>query len=125
MRSSVAPAPSSIEVNSLDAVRPQMAKASLERPSAAMGEVIKDALLRHYGTLKCAAITLKIDQGQLTRELQTGDFKIRQLDKDPEAKAFVSDALHEAFGTCDPLAIARRMLREARQRIDDAMEQIA
>jgi hypothetical protein len=117
----------SMECKSIDDVRPQMAKASLDGQSTsiAMGAVVKDALLRHYGSLKAAAITLRIDQGQLTRELQSGDFKVRQLDKDPDAKAFVSEALHEAYGTCDPLTQARRKLREARQRIDEAMEVIA
>ena len=113
-----------MELNSLDVGRPKQAKAGLpsQPMSTAMTTVVKDALIRHYGSLKSAGITLNIDKGQLTRELQTGDFKIKQLDKDPEAKAFVSDALHEAFGDADPKARVRRLLREARQRLDEATE---
>lgn len=114
-------------VNSIDGVRPKAAKASLpgQSLSIAMTAVVKDALLRHYGSLKCAALTLRMDEGQLSRELNSGDFKINKLDRDEEARAFVANALYEAFRSTDPKATARRKLREARIAIDEAMEQIA
>lgn len=113
-------------VNSIDGVRPKAVKASLpsQSLSIAMTAVVKHALLRHYGALKCAAISLRMDEGQLSRELSSGDFKINKLDRDEDARAFVANALHEAFGQTDPKATARRKLREARSAIDEAMEQI-
>lgn len=117
-----------MECNSIDGVRPQMAKATLDRQSLslAMTAVVRDALIRHYGSLKAAAITFQMDPGQLTRELQSGDFKmLKKLDGDNEAKAFVSAALHEAFSDVDPKARTRRMLRELRQRLDELAEMVA
>lgn len=127
MSHSLRQAASSTLLNSLDDVRPQMAKADVDRQSLsiATGAVVKDALTRHYGSLKAAAISLRMDQGQLTRELQSGDFKVKRLDEDGEAKAFVSEALHEAFGQTDPKAKALRLIREARQRLDELSEAIA
>lgn len=117
----------SAPVNSIDGLRPKQAKAGLASQSLSivMTAVVKDALQRHYGSLKCAAITLRMDEGQLSRELASGDFKINKLDRDADARAFVVGALHEAFRSTDPKATARRKLREARIAIDEAMEQIA
>lgn len=127
MATTMTQAARSTPVQTLDDVRTKPVRAALKSPSASIATcvVIKSALQRHYGSLKCAAITLDYDQSQLTRDLDRGDFKIQRLDADPEARAFVANALHEAFGSSDPIAIARRMLREARARIDEAMEQIA
>ena len=116
-----------MEVHSLDGVRTKSAKASLPSPSLSIAScaVVKDALQRHYGSLKAAAITLHYDPSQLTRDLDQGQFKIQRLDRDEEARAFVVTALHEAFGDADPKAQMRRALREARSRIDEVMEHIA
>lgn len=125
---SILPKPDpSTPLNSLDGVRPKAAKAGLERQSVsiALSSVVKDALIRHYGSLKSAAITLQMDQGQLTRELQTGDFKLKKLDRDDEAKAFIARALHEAFGDADPKAQARRAIREVRARLDELQELVS
>lgn len=113
--------------NSIDDVRPTMAKASLsdQSGSIALTAVVKDALIRHYGSLKAAAITLQMDQGQLTRELQSGDFKLKKLDQDDEAKCFVACALYEAFGSTDPKSQARQLIRDARTRLDALAELIA
>lgn len=87
-----------------------------------MTAVVKDALIRHYGSLKAAAITMRIDQGQLTRDLQNGDFKLKKLDGDDEAKAFVATALHEAFGSADPKARVMRLIRDGRRILDELAE---
>lgn len=92
--------------------------------SITLTAVVKDALIRHYGSLKCAAISLAIDQGQLTRDLQTGDFKFNKLERDDAAKAFVAHALADAYGR-DPHAEMRRLIREVRSRIDELAERIA
>jgi hypothetical protein len=115
-------------LNSLDDVRPRAAKPSLDgqQSSIAVGAVVKDALVRRFGTLKAAALTMKMDQGQLTRELQTGDFKVEKLDRlNDDDKAFVAEVLHDAFGDADPRAQARRLIRETRARLDELAEIVA
>lgn len=111
-------------VNSLDGVRTKPAKAELRSPSSSIpvADVVKEALQRHYGTLKAAAISLRMDEGQLSRELKTGDFKLAKLDRDDEAKAAIGEALREAYGTTDPKTQARRLIREARARLDELAE---
>lgn len=110
--------------NTVDLTKKPTAKVepSDQRLSTSFSSVVKDALIDHYGSLKAAAITLGIDLGQLSRELSSGDFKLKQLDKDPEARADVVDALHEAFRDDDPKAKARRLLRLARRSLDDLAE---
>lgn len=118
-----------MELNSIDGARPTGSVEASTSQSSSMrlttADVVKDALVRCHGTLKAAAITLGMDQGQLTRELQTGDFKLKKLDVHPETQAFVSVALHEAFGASDPKARVRRLIREARARLDELAEVVA
>lgn len=113
-------------LNTVDRDRPIAPATDARRQSSsiALTAVVKDALMRHYGSLKAAAISLGYDQGQLTRDLQSGDFKVRRLEVDEAAKAFVACALAEAY-TVDPKAVQRRLLREARQKLDDLAELIA
>lgn len=94
-------------------------------PSIAMTAVVKDALLRHYGSLKAAALSLQMDQGQLTRELQSGDFKFAKLERDPAAKAVIAQALYEAFGQDTPRLRVLRLIREARRVFDELAEVMA
>jgi hypothetical protein len=114
----------SMRINNVEIPRPKAAKVEPadQRLSITFAAVVKDALIGHYGSLKAAAITLGIDLGQLSRELQSGDFKLKQLDKDPEARRDVADALHEAFRDDDPKAKARRLIRAARRSLDDLAE---
>jgi len=84
----------------------------------AFRSVVKDALIQHYGSLRAAAATLGMDPAQLTRELQTGDFKLmRRLNDDPEALATVVIALFHEFGTRDQNARAKRLVRELRAQL--------
>lgn len=121
------PAPSS-PLNSLDSVRPTPAKAALrsQAQSIAMTAIVKSALIRHYGSLKSAAISMgQMDEGQLHRDLDTGKFKFERLQLcDDEAKAFVTEALHEAFRQGDAKSQARRLIRDARTRLDELAELI-
>lgn len=114
----------SLPVHSLDGVRTSPAKAGLRSPSMSIAScaVIKDAMGRHYGSLKAAAITLGYDPSQLTRDLDRGDFKLQRLDRDEEARAFVACALHDAFGNPDPKAKVQRLLREGRRVLDELAE---
>ena len=113
-------------VHSLDTVRTKSAKADLKSPSLSIAScaVIKEALVRHYGSLKAAAITLTYDASQLTRDLDRGDFKLQRLDRDEEARAFVITALHEAFGNGDPKARVQRLIRDIRAKTDELAEAV-
>src|SRR5574341_192732 len=116
-------------LNKTDGDRPSAAAEQARRQSASieLTAVVKDALIRCCGSLKAAAITLKYDQGQLTRDLQTGDFKLRKLEADQDIKEFVALAMADHY-TRDPHAEARRLIREARQRLDEldtAVDRIA
>lgn len=95
-----------------------------QSPSIAMTQIVKDALIRHFGSLKAAAITMQMDQGQLTRELQSGDFKLKKLDIDPDAKAFVSLMLYEAFAPVDQKTRVQRLIREGRRILDELSEAV-
>jgi hypothetical protein len=95
--------------------------------SIAMSMVVKDALLRHYGSFKAAAISMgEMDQGQLTRDLDSGKFKFERLELcDVAAKAYVCRALAEAFGNTDPKARVQRLLRELHRALDELAEAVA
>jgi hypothetical protein len=98
-----------------------------QAPSIAMSMIVKDALLRHYGSFKAAAISMgNMDQGQLTRDLDSGKFKFERLELcDLDAKASVCRALAEAFGNHDPKARRDRLIRNARRALDELAEDVA
>lgn len=130
MRTSVSTAESSMPRNTVDSVRPKALKAGAasQSQSIALTEVVKDALLRHYGSLKSAALSMTppMDQGQMTRELQTGSFNLEKLQRlDLDGQAFIAEALYEARGSADPKAKALRAIREARRQLDELAEAIA
>lgn len=117
----------SLPVNSIDDLKPRMAKAKLHTQSAAipLTAVVKEALIRHHGSLKAAAIMMQIDPGQLTRDLQTGDFKLKKLDGDLEAIVAIAHALYDAFGQLDsPAARVRRVLREIHERLAEVEQYV-
>lgn len=125
MSPTVSTARQSTEDKPLDRVRPQMARASLPVNGGqfALTAVVKDALLRHYGSLKAAAITMgEMDQGQLTRELDTGKLNLARLELlDDAGKAEVAKRLNEAFMAAleTPSDRVRRVIRETRQKLDE------
>lgn len=127
MSNSFSAQPQSSEVNSLDSVRPQPAKASLKvnDSQSAMTVIVKAGLIKACGSLKAAAIQMHIDGGQLTRELESGAFKFERLDHlTPEEKAVVIEGLHQEFGTVtSPQQYAARLFREIEQRLD-ALKQV-
>lgn len=126
MARSIDPSSESALVPSLDVGRPRMAKAVLSSPSAgrAWSRATKAALIRHFGTLKAAAITMgNIDASQLSRDLDTGKFKSERLDLlDAEANAFISTAVADALADRDPKARVRRLIREGRRILDELAE---
>jgi hypothetical protein len=84
-----------------------------------LSAVVKDVLIRHYGSLKAAALTFEMDLGQLSRELQTGDFKFKRLDAHGDVKVAIARAMYQAFGDDDPKARRRRVIRDLRDRLDE------
>jgi len=128
--SSVERAARSTPVKTIDDVRTRQLQYGEVSQSASirLTDVVKGALEQHYGSLKCAALSMKppMDLGQLSRELKTGDFKFEKLERlDAEGQAFIVKALHDATGDGDPKAQARRLIREARQRLDALAEVVA
>ena len=108
----------------LNTVETRMAKAEgrAQSFSIASGDIVKEALMGYYGSLKCAAISLKYDLGQLSHDLKTGDFKVKRLDVDPEARLHVYSALYEAVRDDDPRLKRQRALRNVRRALDDLAE---
>lgn len=109
------------DLEPLDSVRPAMARADL----SPLGLSVRDGLIRACGSLKAAAITMQMDQGQLTRDLQTGAFKIERLTRlSPTERAIVIDTLHQ---DTTPLSTPKARLREIhrqRKQLDDEADQI-
>jgi hypothetical protein len=118
-----------MEVKRPDGVEPRPTTESYggQARSIAMTMIVKDALLRHYGSFKAAAYEMgEMDQGQLCRDLDSGKFKFERLELcDLAAKASVCRALAEAFGNTDPKARVQRLLRELRRAVEDVAEAVA
>jgi predicted metallopeptidase len=58
--------------------------------------VVKDAVIRHYGSVKAAAISLGVDPSLMMREFEAGKFG-RLEAADDAVKAAVAKRLHEAY----------------------------
>jgi len=125
----VKPAATSDPVPSLDIGRPVMAKAVPRGPSAgrAWSAAIKDALIRHYGSLQAAAFALgQYDPSQLSRDLTDGKFKLERLDCcDETAQAAISAIVADALKARDPKARVRWLIRESRRLLDELAEAVA
>jgi len=116
-------------VKGTDAAEPRAASAGYggQPQSIAMSLVVKDALLRHYGSFKAAAFYMgEMDQGQLCRDLDSGKFKFERLELcDLAGKASIVRALHEYFGNADPKARRDRLIRNVRRALDELAEDVA
>lgn len=101
--------------------------ASSDRVGLRFNAVVKDALLRHYGSVKAAAISLALDPSLLMRELDTGKFRVERLEAlDPQAKSAVCRALADAFSDAgSPQARVQRLIRESRRILDELAEAVA
>lgn len=106
--------------------RPTPAKAGLrsDRVGPAFADVVKSAVLTHYGSVKAAAISLNVDPSLMQREFEAGKFA-RLEQADDATKASVAKALYEQFGQDDPKAQIRRALRDAKQALTDVEEWMA
>jgi len=113
-----------MEVKTVDGPRPPLTPParSGQSPSIALTAVVRDVLIRHYGSLKAAALTFEMDLGQLSRELQTGDFKFRRLDDHADVKVAIARAMYQTFGDDDPQARKRRVIRRLREGLEELAE---
>lgn len=129
MSNTMRQADSSVPVRTLDNIRPSQAKAGLHpthesdlvrsSDGLGLGDVIVDAVLKHYGSVKAAAISLRVDPSLMQREFDAGKFA-RLNDADAAAKAAIADALYQTFGRLeDPKARAVRRMREAVECLKD------
>lgn len=111
-------------VCSLDHIRPTPAKAGLKQSDASDHSVVavtRDALVKHYGSVKAMAFALgEVDPSLMNREFDAG--KLARVDQfaGPEAKAAIALALTEAFGVLTtPQARIRAAIREMRAKCDE------
>ena len=105
--------------------RRQPSSTPAQASSIALIDVVKDALIRHFGSLKAAGIALQYDLGQLSRDLQSGDFKFRRLEghADSDAiKRLITQGMLLNHGPDDPKTRRRRVIRDLRARIDELAE---
>jgi hypothetical protein len=125
MRSSVATPAQSDPVRSLDNIRPTTAKAVLKSDPVGLSfvDVMTRAVVKHYGSVKAAAISLRVDPSLMMREFEAGKFG-RLEAADADAKAFISDTLHQAYGPSDPRARAQRLINQTRAMLDELAEVI-
>lgn len=108
-------------VRTLENIRPRMAQADLERSDLVgssdqfgltYGAVAREAVVKHYGSVKAAAISLgNVDPSLMVRELEGGKFQRLEHAQDAaRLKAAVSEALYKAFTPLtDPKDAARQM----------------
>lgn len=113
-------------VLNLDNIRPTAAKAVLSSDRRSVGGVFKSAVVKHYGSVKAAAISLgNVDPSLMMREFAASKFGRFDEHADDAAKADVSAIVYRALGQSDPKAEIRRALKEAKDRIEDVMERIS
>lgn len=127
MASNLAHSPQSDPVRSLDHIRPTQHKRSDGRT---VGQVVKDAVVKHYGSVKAAAYALgegahlpRLDESLMMREFEAG--KLGRLEADPAIKPVVAAALQKAFGADDPKARALQLIQEGRAVLDELAQYIA
>lgn len=132
MNSTVSSARRSDPVGNLDAIRPTAAKAGLRSDGIgpSLTACVKDAVLRHYGSVKAAAFSLgegakqhPLDPSLMMREFDAGKFH-RLEHADDEAKAAIARAMQEQFGNGDPRARQRRAIRDALRAIHELAEAV-
>lgn len=126
MRQSISTAQPSDPVSSSDFPRPTPAKAGLRSDGIGLPfhQVMKDAVIRYYGSVKAAALSLEVDPSLMMREFDAGKFG--RLEKaDAEAKAFIAAAMQDAYGVlASPKARGFQLLREIDQRIAEIRQLI-
>jgi hypothetical protein len=118
--------------NVLDRVEPRMVKAELDSQTLSneMTGLVRDALVRHFGSFKAAAIEMAMDQGQLTRELDAGKLNLARLTKCGPAflLKFGQLMVEHAQPLSTPKSRVRqqlRLIRESLAEIDQYLEHIA
>lgn len=120
----------------LNSIVPRMTKAVIDSPSQstavqsgplAWSDVIKDGLIEACGSLKAAAITMDMDPSQLSRDLPSGAFQLKRLEKlNPTERAIVVRRLTAAFlELMDPKAYALQMLTEIESKVREVRQYVS
>jgi hypothetical protein len=126
MRQTMTAAAASDPVRSLDnigpasdQIGPKQAKAELR--GLPFHQVMTDAAIRYYGSVKAMAYALgKVDPSLMMRELKDGKFARFDEHADEPAKAFVAAALVDAYGPLtEPQARIRQLTRNVRAELDE------
>lgn len=128
MRSAVSSGP----VRDLDRIRPDGAAAKVDSPTRSDGsptrsdarftKAVADAIVAHYGSVKAAAISLGgVDESLMMREFKKGNFRLLER-ADAVALGFIAGKVRREFPESDPKAEARRLIRDARVRLDELAE---
>lgn len=114
--------------NSLDTVKPVMAKASqsvstlVNGDQSALTAIVREGLMQACGSLKAAAIEMGMDAGQLTRDLASGAFKFERLERlELPKQAIVITCLHEARA---PMSSPEAFAQQQLDRMQDALNQV-
>jgi hypothetical protein len=98
-----------------------MAKADVrsQSQSIAMTGIVRDALVRHFGSLKAAALEMEIDQAQLHRQLESGTLNVARLAKcgDAFAGKFAALLAEHAAAVVNPKVRGFQLLREIDSRV--------
>lgn len=116
------------EVQTLDDVRPQMAKVEHASPTRSIEwtDTVKDALIRRFGSLKAAAIAMGMDQSQMCRDIDSGKLNIERLQRTDAQFALIFG--HLLIERAQPLTTPRAQfldLCRQRRKIDEQIEQYA
>lgn len=101
-----------------------MAKAVLssDRVGLPFRQVQGDAVVRFYGSVKAAAFALgEVDPSLMQREFREGKFARFDEHANEAAKAFVANALAEAFGT---LQTREARIQQLRRAIEDQLNEM-
>ncbi len=116
MPATLATARASDPVRSADVARPPS-----DRVGLPFRQVMRDALIRFYGSVKATAFALgQVDPSLMQREFERGLFERFDQYATPAAKAYVAAALTEAYGPLhDPKARAKQLIRAMREELDE------
>lgn len=125
MSRSISSAEASSEVRFSDVPRPAPAKADLRSDLVGLPfeQVTRDAIIRYYGSVKAAAISLgNVDPSLMQREFAEGNFKRFYKHGTFEAKAFVAAQLNESYG---PLNSREARIQQLKRLIEDSVAEMA
>jgi hypothetical protein len=101
---------------------------SMDLDGHAFWSTVADAIVEACGSQKAAAITLRKDQAQFSRELHSGRLSLSQLclELGPQFEVAIAKRLIDRSGplAATPAIRLRQMLREVRRLLDEAEQAV-